>query len=163
MNLATAFASAAAQHAKKTAVFWGDQEHSYEVVLAQSRQLARHLQQALGVNPGDRVGLWLRNCPEFISTLFAVFQAGAVVVPINNFLKREEVHHILVDAGIDVLITDATVSEQVAGLKVLRPQLAIWNVEEYGDLGNLKAPQLDRKSKIQNPESADLAIILYTS
>src|SRR5213593_1988753 len=111
MNLAIAFASAAQKHAKKTAVFWGEHEHSYESILTQSRQLAAHLRATLGVKPGERVGLWLKNCPEFISALFAVFQTGAVVVPINNFLKPDEVHHILADAGIDVILTDASMSE----------------------------------------------------
>ena len=125
MNLATAFASAAETHARKPAIFWGEQEFSYELVLAQSRQLAAHLQDELSVQPGDRVGLWLKNCPGFVPSLFAVLQIGAVVVPINNFLKPEEVHHILADAGIDVVITDATMSEYLSALTVLRPQLKV--------------------------------------
>src|SRR6266850_7539294 len=102
MNLASVFASVAERQAKKTAVFWGDQEYRYELLLAQARQLAAHLHQTLGVRPGDRVGLWLKNCPEFVPCLFAVFQIGGVVVPINNFLKPEEVGHILADAGINL-------------------------------------------------------------
>src|SRR3989475_552089 len=99
MNLATAFAAGAEKNASKTAVFWGDAEYSYERLHAQSRWLAQRLQNDLRVQPGDRVGLWLKNCPEFISAIFSVLGAGGVVVPLNNFLKPEEVSYILADAG----------------------------------------------------------------
>jgi long-chain acyl-CoA synthetase len=49
------------------------------------------------VKPGERVALWLRNCPHFIPALFGVLQAGAVVAPINNFLKADEVSYILLE------------------------------------------------------------------
>lgn len=158
MNLSCAFASAAASHSKKTAVFWGEQEHSYEMLLAQSRALAAHLQGTLGVKPGDRVGLWLKNCPEFVPALFAVLELGAVVVPINNFLKADEVNHILVDAGIDVLITDATMSGHLTELVALRPQLRAWTIEEF--------PQLDPEATAAGSQASsrdDLAVIIYTS
>ena len=85
MNLVTAFAKTAHSHPKKPAVFWGDEEYGYELLLAQSSLLAAKL-QSMGVKPGDRVGLWLKNCPEFVPALFSVLACGAVVVPINNFL-----------------------------------------------------------------------------
>lgn len=164
MNLSTAFTAAAALHAKKTAVFWGEQEHSYELLLAQSRLLAVHLQHKLGVQAGDRVGLWLKNCPEFVSALFAVLQVGAVIVPINNFLKPDEVNHILADAGIDVLITDASLTEPLAALTVLRPQLKTWLIEEFSTPENRAAaltavPQTPARV----PTADDLAVIIYTS
>ena len=64
------------------------------------------MQNKLGVKAGDRVGLWLRNCPEFIVSVYGILLAGAVVVPMNNFLKPAEAAYILNDGGIDVLITD---------------------------------------------------------
>src|SRR6266487_3951073 len=100
MNLATAFAASAKENASKTAVFWGEAEFTYERLARQSSGFAARLQSDLGVKPGDRVGLWLKNCPEFISAIFGVLQAGGVVVPINNFLKPAEVCQILVDAGV---------------------------------------------------------------
>ena len=56
--------------------------------------------------PGDRVGLWMKNRPEFVPALLGILNASAVAVPINNFLKSEEVSYILADSGTDVLITD---------------------------------------------------------
>jgi long-chain acyl-CoA synthetase len=158
MNLASAFAASVKKNAGKTAVFWGDDEHSYERLFAQSLQLAAHLQHSLGVQPGDRVGVWLKNCPEFVSTLFAVLSSGAVVVPINNFLKPDEANHILSDAGIDVIITDATMAEQIEAVRVLRPQLKVWTIEDFASLETRSTDAALHPSKRD-----DLAVIIYTS
>ena len=159
MNLASAFAAAAREYPAKIAVFWGDDEHSYERLFTQSCQLSAHLQQALGVRPGDRVGLWLKNCPEFVPALFAVLASGAVVVPINNFLKPDEVHHVLADAGIDVIITDAAMAGQFPALAALRPQLKFCQVEEFSRMENRAAADFAPHPSTRE----DLAVIIYTS
>lgn len=112
MNLTSAFADAAQRHSTKTAIFWGDEEHSFESLFTQATQLAAHLQLEMGVQPGDRVGLWLKNCPQFVPALFAVLACGAVVVPINNFLKPDEVAHILADAASSLYATGTLVSRK---------------------------------------------------
>ena len=160
MNLASAFAAAAGEYPSKTAVFWGDEEHSYERLFTQSRQLAGHLQHTLGVQPGDRVGLWLKNCPEFVPALFAVLASGAVVVPINNFLKPDEVHHVIADAGIDVIITDATMAGHLPALAALRPQLKFWQVEEFS---RMDAADVAADFALHPSTREDLAVIIYTS
>ena len=106
MNLAQAFSDSARRHLQKTALLWGDAVFSYGELWSRSVWVAARLTRDFGVKPGDRVGIWLKNCPEFIPALFGILQAGAVVVPINNFLKPNEVQFILSDAGIATLSTD---------------------------------------------------------
>ena len=65
--------------------------------------MAARLRSEFGVRRGDRVGIWLKNCPQFVPALFGILHAGAVAVPINNFLKPGEVRFILADAGINVV------------------------------------------------------------
>ena len=55
---------------------------------AQASSLAASL-QALGVHPGDRVLLFMQNCPQFIIAFHAVLFAGAVVVPVNPMNKSD--------------------------------------------------------------------------
>ena len=160
MNLASAFADSARFHADKTAVFWGPDEHSYGALAAQAQWLGVRLAREFGVRPGDRVGIWLKNCPEFVPTLFGILGAGAVVVPINNFLKPDEIAFILSDAEIDVLITDAAMSEHAPVLLAHRPQLRFWHVEDFTGAG---ASKVDPQSPIPNPQPNDLAVIIYTS
>jgi long-chain acyl-CoA synthetase len=157
MNLAIAFSDCAQQHAQKTAIFYGEREISFAELHAQSLKIAAQLQNDFAVKPGDRVAIWLKNCPEFIAAVFGILHAGAVVVPINNFLKPAEVNYILSDGGIDVLISDAELGAHFAELSAARPQLKILNVEDFAAL---------QKSSIQNPASrieSDLAVIIYTS
>ena len=78
--------------------------------------------------------MWLKNCPEFIPSLFGILRAGAVVVPINNFLKADEVNYILGDAGIDVLITDAELGTHHRALEAARPHLKIFRIEQLEEL-----------------------------
>ena len=129
MNLAGAFAVSVQKQPQKIALFWGEREYSYKDLWRLSAAVAEHLQVHFGVRPGDRVGLWLKNCPEFIPSLFGILHAGAVVVPINNFLKPDEVNYILNDAGIDVLITDADLGAHHRALEAIRPQLKLFRIE----------------------------------
>src|SRR5271154_307100 len=103
MNLALAFAQSAQRDLSKTALFWGEGQFTYRQFQAQTNGVASRLKTEFGVQRGDRVGIWLKNCPEFVPALFGVWQAEAVVVPINNFLKPAEVQFIVADAGINVL------------------------------------------------------------
>jgi long-chain acyl-CoA synthetase len=161
VNLASAFVASAQKFAPKSAVFWGDREFSYEYLLTQTLQVAARLRDVFLVKPGDRVGLWLRNCPEFVTAFFGILQAGAAVVPINNFLKPDEVSYILNHAGIDLLITDAGMAELLPKLLAARPQLKCWPVEEFARLAGLAA---DLKAEpFPARREQDLAAIIYTS
>ncbi len=166
MNLAAAFTSSAEKNRTRTALCWGEEMYSYETFLSQTRRLAAHLQKNLGVKPGDRVGLWLKNCPEFIPALFGTLMAGGVVVPINNFLKPDEVSHILGDAEVDILITDAVKKNELPQLLACRPQLKVCQVEDLADAGTPaeEVPNETPASRL-NPErcESDLAVLIYTS
>jgi long-chain acyl-CoA synthetase len=162
MNLATSFALSAEKHRDKTAVFWGDTTYRFEALLDQSSRLAWHLISNLGLRPLDRVALWLKNCPEFVPSFFGVLQGAGVVVPINNFLKPGEITFILEDAGIDVLITDETLSLQAEKLRAARPSLKIWGIEEFA---TLPLPPSSGTEALpgQSLQASDLAVIIYTS
>jgi long-chain acyl-CoA synthetase len=159
MNLSIAFSNCAGKHAQKTAVYYGEREIPYTELQADSRKLAAHLQTALGVKPGDRVALWLKNCPEFVVCVFGILGAGAVVVPINNFLKPAEVNYILNDGDIDIVITDTELGAHLPELKAARPSLKFFQVEE---IVALAPPGLQFTIHDSRTEK-DLAVIIYTS
>lgn len=158
MNLALAFASSARKNERRTAVFWGDQLFSYGTLLSQARDLSAHLQNEFGVKPGDRVALWLKNCPQFVPALYGILGTGAAVAPINNFLKPDEVTYILKDCDAGVIITDASMGEGVARLVSSIPKLRAWNVEDFP-----KLPQPPGSFSLLDRGDNDLAVIIYTS
>ena len=60
--------------------------------------------QAQGVKAGDRVGIYLANCPQFLIVFTAVMRLGAVHVPINPMFKAAELEYELKDAQPTVLL-----------------------------------------------------------
>ena len=158
MNLATAFSMCARKHADKTAIYFGEKEILYTDLLAQSEAVAGRLRSSLGVNAGDRVAVWLKNCPEFVAAVFGILHAGAVVVPINNFLKPTEAIYILNDGGIDVLITDEELGAHFSQLAAARPELKMLKVEEFASI-----PKTGEFEGHGGRNEKDLAVIIYTS
>jgi long-chain acyl-CoA synthetase len=161
MHLAQAFADCAARNSEKIALFWGGQEFPYSSLWSQSAWVADRLRNAFNVRAGDRVGIWLKNCPEFIPALFGILDAGAVVVPINNFLTPGEVGFILDDAGIDVMITEDAMKEGVEKLRAARPRLQALTIEQFGAPGPTSAQPARQSTAGLNAD--DLAVIIYTS
>jgi long-chain acyl-CoA synthetase len=77
---------------------------TYRDVAKQVDQFSRVL-VSLGVERGDRVGLLLPNCPQYVIAYYAALRIGAVVVGNNPLYTERELSHQLKDAGIEVLIT----------------------------------------------------------
>ncbi|MCF7765518.1 MAG: AMP-binding protein [Verrucomicrobia bacterium] len=159
MNLFSAFSSVVLDHPGKPAAFWGEIEHSYEMLWQQSLAIGRLLKDQNGVGPGDRVGIWMKNRPEFITALLGILQSGAVAVPINNFLKGPEIDYILSDSGINVLVSEEVMQEAFAGLREARPGLQVLNLDAIR-IEETAVPSLEW---VPDRSEADLAVIIYTS
>ena len=74
--------------------------------------------QSLGVGHGDRVILFMQNCPQFIVALHAALRIGAVVVPINPMNKADELGHYLQDAGALVALASSDIAAELARASV---------------------------------------------
>jgi long-chain acyl-CoA synthetase len=160
MNLTTAFRNSALARPSKVAVFWGDQEFSYDRIWEMSVFVSGQLRDAFQIKPGDRVALWLKNCPEFIPAYFGILHCGAVVVPINNFLKPPEVAYILRDAEATVLITDSELEVHAPVLAAAGAPVKIWNVKHLSTpVREAISPSVEMPSQ----QSDDLAVLIYTS
>jgi fatty-acyl-CoA synthase len=59
---------------------------------------------ALGINKGDRVGIWAPNLPEWVLVQFATARIGAILVNINPAYRSHELDYVLKQAGIRTLI-----------------------------------------------------------
>jgi fatty-acyl-CoA synthase len=94
-------------------------------------RLARGL-LALGVQPGEKVALWMVNRPEFIEAMFAVTKIGAILVPINTRLRTEDTAYILGQSDSAVLlIADRSGPVDYLGMvKELAPSLHAGSVRE---------------------------------
>jgi fatty-acyl-CoA synthase len=84
---------------------------------------AAHLFRSLGLKPGDRVGMLLRNCVEFAVIYWAVQRSGLIANVLSTHLKPQEAAYILADSGARVLITAADVGETAEALAGRRAEL----------------------------------------
>ena len=89
---------------------------SYAALKAEADALAGYLQQHCGVRRGDRVALYMQNCPQFIIALYAILRADAIVVPVNTMNVSQEVAYIVRDSGSKVAIFGQELSAQIAPL-----------------------------------------------
>src|SRR5690349_20287168 len=64
-----------------------------------------HALLALGVEPSDRVAIWLPNYPEWIFTNLAAASIGAVTVPVNTRFRAQEAAYVLRESAASVLVT----------------------------------------------------------
>ena len=73
---------------------------------------------ALGIEPGEHVGILMPNCPEFIELLFGIVLAGGVAVTVNARYKAEELAYVAENADLKAVVTSSLASEYVdfAGL-----------------------------------------------
>ncbi len=117
----------------KVALLVDDEKITYGEILKAADKLAGFLAQQ-GVKKGDKVALFLRNSPEFIYTIFAISKLGAVIVPINTFLKEEELTYILEDSGSSVLVASAIYDKVVNSSKASSLcTFILWEGEEVAE------------------------------
>ena len=79
-------------------------------------RIAGGLLGTFGLVPGDRVAIVMRNRPEYLEALFAIWHAGLVAVPVNARLHPDEIAYILEHSGSTVVVTDPEHSEAVESL-----------------------------------------------
>ena len=81
---------------------------------------------SLGLEPGDRVGIWAPNCAEWVVAQFATAKAGLILVNINPAYRTSELEHVLRAVECRALITATRFksSDYLAMLIALAPELA---------------------------------------
>ena len=103
----------ARRYPDKPAYLFIGQPLSFSTLQAQAEALAGWL-QAHGVAKGDRVAVFMQNCPQFVVAVHAVLRADAVVVPVNPMNKADEFGHYITDPGTKVVLTTADLAAVVA-------------------------------------------------
>ncbi len=142
-----------------------------------SGEVARKL-ASLGVGPGDRVMVMLKNRIEFMMTMIAIMRLGAIFVPVNTELKGAFLQHQMRNAEPRVVFLDAALADAfdavrggneslaavvyVAGdVPEERPAvLAAAQAMTYAEFSNLAGAGDD---VLVTPKAEDIACIMYTS
>jgi len=157
----------AKKRGKKVALFVGDEKITYSEILENTDKLAAYL-ASKEVKKGDKIALFLRNSPEFIYTVFAASKLGAIIVPINTFLKEDELNYILEDSGASVLMASAIHDKVVNSSKTSSLcRFIVWEGESIvqGEQHHSFEEALDTTLKVEHTVTGleDTAALIYTS
>jgi long-chain acyl-CoA synthetase len=120
MNLARHLLLSARRLPGQPAVIERDRvEHTYAALARRTLALAGSLQARLGVVPGGRVALVMRNNAAYVELLYACWATGAAAIPVNVKLHPKEIAFILDDADARVcFVTDEVDSAAVAAARL---------------------------------------------
>jgi len=104
LNLSEIIAHGARYFGNKNALVYQDKCYTYPELNALIDNLAGYLNE-VGIIPGDRVALYLPNCPQWISVDYAIIRIGAVSVCVSSAYKQDEVKHLINDSKSSLLIS----------------------------------------------------------
>ena len=109
-----------------------DAKLSYRRLDEQVNRLANAL-TAMGVGKGDRVALYLPNCPQFVIGFFAILKIGAIVAPNNPLYVPRELEFQLSDAGAQTIICLSRFYPNVQRVRASTPlkNVIVTNIKEY--------------------------------
>ena len=117
-----------------------DLRFSYKQFNDRVDQLAKGL-LFIGIRPGDKVGIWAKNVPDWTTLMFATAKIGAVLVTINTNYKLSEIEYILHNADLHslFLVDGYRDSDYVQMIFDLVPEL---KTQARGELRSEKFPKL---------------------
>jgi fatty-acyl-CoA synthase len=125
----------------RMAVILPDQRSNFAEIREAAFRRALSL-QALGVGPGDHVGLLLPTGMDFIETMFATALLGAVTVPVNARYMPPELAYVIENADLKVLLTTDKIAETVNFVERLTLALPELTRADAGSLELQGAPLL---------------------
>ena len=102
MNIAAQLQKSAICYPERPAISLGEKEivvYSYRDLHLRVARLAAAISESYRIVPGDRVALAMQNAPDYLVIMYAIWHAGAAIVPINAKLHPKECQYILASSG----------------------------------------------------------------
>ena len=128
------------KYGDNTALTRGEQKISYGELLDLTETFAAALCEA-GVQKGDRVGLMLPNCPEYVVAFFGTMRLGATATQVNPIYVGRELTHIFDNSGTETVIVHSLMYEKAKAVQAATPlQRIICVGEPEGGLKDGDAP-----------------------
>ena len=155
MNLVTWLARAARADPGRAALFSGTRLWAtYGELALRAARLAGGMRARLGLQPGDRVAIVMKNSPEYLAAMYAIWWAGLAAVPVNAKLHGKEVDFIVADSGARWVIRSAADLAEAAGDEALplasrAPEDLAWLFYTSGTTGRPKGAMLSHRNLAQ--------------
>jgi long-chain acyl-CoA synthetase len=156
----------AREHGEQEFLVYEGERRTFKQLMAEADALAAALQER-GIGAGDRVGLVMRNYPEWMAIFIAAVTVGAVIVPVNSWGRPAEICHALGDAEVRMVFCDQVRHDGIASwLDDKGVEAVIARPAQAEDARGLAAFVAAFSGKVPAPAAIntdDLAMIMYTS
>ncbi|MEN9933194.1 MAG: hypothetical protein RIS17_1767, partial [Pseudomonadota bacterium] len=155
--------------ADKEFLVFGDERMTFADVYQRSLKFAAMLQHRHGIAKGDRVGVAMRNYPEWVIAYCAIVHMGAVCIPMNAWWTAEEMGYGISDSGARLVIADEERARRLATLSCTASVITVRTSKEVASqLGFARSEDelaLSPDSMWHVPEllPEDDCTIMYTS
>jgi fatty-acyl-CoA synthase len=134
---------AATRHGERVAVVHGDEELSFAGLAQRARAFARGLVE-IGVQPGEKVALWMSDCVPWLVARWAVPMIGAVLVPVNTRFRDQDARYVLSQSDSTTLILQDRAAMGVNYLETLAKVEPRWDAQAEGAWQSTAMPQMRR-------------------
>ncbi len=94
-------------------IVYEDERISYAAWIAETNRIAHALTETLGVRPGDRIAIAMRNYPEYLTLMMAIASVGAVVVMVNAWWTADELRYGFEDSEAKLVFADGPRAENL--------------------------------------------------
>jgi long-chain acyl-CoA synthetase len=118
LSMVEMFEQSAARHGDKPLIDFLGRRYSFAETLDGANRVATGL-AALGLGPGDRIGLFLPNVPHYLAAYFGILKLGATAVNFSPLYTVDELAHQVEDSGTKALFTISASQLLPTALKVL--------------------------------------------
>ncbi|MEM9142877.1 MAG: amino acid adenylation domain-containing protein [Bacteroidota bacterium] len=166
-TLPNAIELASVRYPHNEAFRFGDKSLTYADLNHKADQLAACLHK-LGINKGDRVGIYMFRCLECAVAVYGIMKAGAAFVPIDPSLPISRVEFLLKDCGIQHLVTHPNLKKKHRRILESNTSLkSMIGISENYPLNTISWETVYRTSLKEYSKVAlqgdDLAYVMYTS
>ena len=137
------------------------QQLTYAETIAKAKNLANYLTEQ-GIRPGDRVGICMQNCSEWIIAHLAISGHGATSVPLNSWWHKEELTYGVEHSEIKIIFVDEKRYEFIKDLPVEKIITGSNQIDGCVNFSTTIEGNIDTWPE-QNANDEDVNVILYTS
>lgn len=163
MNLSHMIDRGANYFGERKAIVYGATSYTYKELNARVDRVAHYLREQ-GISKGDRVALYMINCPQWIIVYYGIVRLGAAVVCVSAAYKSSELEHLIEDSQSALLITSESLLPNMPDREKfshLKDVLVLEKTEVLSSIAEKKQIEAEHIEPV-DCEPDDMCTILYT-
>lgn len=162
MNFANCVDRSARDDPDRTAITDPNRELTFSELSTETNAFANALEK-LGVEPNERVALYLPNSVTFATAYFGAMKRGAIPFPINMRFEGNEIQYVLEDAGATAIVTSSQFIETIADLDIDSLEHHIVANGDRGLAYEELVRDVDNEYTVYPRKEGEVAELVYTS